>query len=74
MNFPDPSIHGLRVVGVGDTMTFDVPTDADVRVLEDHTLVRTRQGTVHRLVAHEGRVVEAPMTTAQRSHVLEIFG
>lgn len=73
--YNEPSIGDVgRVVGVGDTMTFDVPTDADVRVMDGFTLICTREGTVHRLVAHEGRVVEAPMTTAQRSHVLEIFG
>lgn len=74
MSFPEPSIHGVRVVGVGDLLTQAVPLDSDVRVLAEHTLICTREGTVHRLIAREGRVVEAPMTTAQRSHVLEIFG
>lgn len=73
MTFPAPSIHGIRVVGVGDLLTHAVPTDADVRVMDGFTLVCTRQGAVHRLVAVGDEVREAPMTTEQRSHVLELF-
>lgn len=73
MSFPAPSIHGVRVVGVGDTMTYDIPLDADVMVLEGYTLVCTRQGTVHRLVAVGDEVREAPMSAEQRAHVLELF-
>jgi hypothetical protein len=71
----EPSVFGVgRIVGVGDVMTWEVPMTADVRVLPDHTLVRTAEGRVYRLVAVDGEVREAPMTTAQRSHVLALFG
>ncbi|MFJ2542800.1 hypothetical protein [Microbacterium sp. NPDC087589] len=48
--------------------------DSDALVFRDYTLIRTRQGTVHRLIERDGRVVDAPMTTEQRSHVLQMFG
>lgn len=72
--FAEPSVNGIRVVGVGELMTHGVPLDANVLVLEDHTLVLTRQGTVHRLIENDGRVAEAPMTSAQRSHAIALFG
>lgn len=72
--YVEPSIHGVRVVSVGNSETHGVPLDADVRVLDGFTLICTSHGTVHRLIARDGRVVEAPMTTEQRGHALAIFG
>lgn len=74
MSFPEPSIRGIRVVGVGDLQTYGVPLDADVRVMDGFTLVCTRQGTVHRLVAVGDEVRESPMTNEQRSYALDLFG
>ena len=72
--YPNTSVSGIRVVGVGDAMTYGVPLDADVRVLDGFTLVCTREGTVHRLVVRGDQVVEGSLTTEQRNQALAMFG
>jgi hypothetical protein len=67
-------MSGVRVVSVGGTMTTEVPPSADVRVLPGYTLVKTAEGRVLRLIERGGEVVEAPMTTTERWHVLAMFG
>ena len=59
---------------MGDAVTTEVDLDSDVRVFDSYTLICARQGTVHRLIERDGRVVDAPMTTEQRSHALRLFG
>jgi hypothetical protein len=69
-----PSIHGVRMVSVGDTETYGVPLDADVIVRDSFTLICTREGSVHRLISRDGDVVEAPLNNAQRAHALQLCG
>lgn len=63
-----------RVVSVGDALTWAIPLDSEVLVMPTYTLVRSREGRVYRLVERDGEVRESPMTTEQRSHVLDLFG
>jgi hypothetical protein len=70
----EPSIRGVgRVVSVGDALTWSIPLDADVRVMSAFTLVRDSTGRVYRLIENNGDVREAPMTTEQRNHALDLF-
>ncbi|KAA9131163.1 hypothetical protein [Microbacterium caowuchunii] len=74
MSLIAPTIYGIRVVSVGSITYAGVPLDGDVRVLEDVTLVRTREGTIHRLVERDGQVREAPLSNVEYDHVLGLFG
>lgn len=72
--YSEPSIRGVgRVVSVGGSLTWEIPPDADVRVMDGYTLVRSSEGRVYRLIERGGEVREAPMTTDQRSHALDVF-
>lgn len=72
--YSEPSIRGVgRVVSVGDALTWSIPLDADVRVLDGYTLVRSSEGRVYRLIERDGEVHDAPMSTEQRSHALALF-
>lgn len=69
-----PSIHGVgRVVSVGGALTWSIPMTSQVIVQPSYTLVRDSTGRVYRLIEHKGDVREAPMTTEQRSHALDLF-
>lgn len=57
----------------GDALTWSIPLDADVRVLDGYTLVRSSEGRVYRLIVRDGEVRDAPMSTEQRSHALALF-
>lgn len=67
-------MSGVRLVSVGDAVTTEVALDSNVLVFHDYTLICSSQGTVHRLIERDGRVVDAPMTTEQRAHALRLFG
>lgn len=69
-----PTIHGIRVVSVGTLEFAGVPLDGDVRVLEDVTLVRTRQGAIHRLIERDGLVLEAPLNNQEWNYAASLFG
>lgn len=70
----EPSIQGVgRVVSVGAALTWSIPLDSEVIVQPTFTLVHSREGRVYRLVERDGEVREAPMTTEQRSHALDLF-
>ncbi|MEV8173922.1 hypothetical protein [Microbacterium sp. NPDC079176] len=73
--YNEPSIRGVgRVVSVGGALTWSIPLDADVRVMDGYTVVRSSEGRVYRLIERDGEVHDAPMSTEQRSHALDLFG
>jgi hypothetical protein len=70
----NPSINGVRIVSVGNSMTHGVPLDADVLVMPDYTLVHERTGHVVRLIERGGQVLESPMNNAETNHARSLFG
>jgi lambda repressor-like predicted transcriptional regulator len=69
-----PTIHGIRVVSVGNLEYAGVPLDGDVLVQPTFTLVRTRQGAIHRLIGRDGLVLEAPLNNQEWSHAAALLG
>jgi hypothetical protein len=51
-------MNGVRVVGVGPTLTAAVPGDSLVRVYGDVTLWH-QSGNLHKLTVRDGAVIEA---------------
>lgn len=73
MSLIAPTIHGVRIVSVGSTTYGGVPLDGDVLVLDGFTLVRTRQGTIHRLIERDGQVRESPLTNFEINYAASLF-
>lgn len=63
-----------RVVSVGGSLTWEIPLTSEVIVQPAITLVKDGTGRVFRLIERDGQVVESPLTTAERWHVMALFG